>query len=218
MKSILIIGMGRTGRHLAVKFQELGNDVMVIDSDRAQIEQISEKLTDAQIGDCTNEMVLKALGVQNFDLCFVSIGEEFQSSLVITSLLKKMGASHVISKAKRDIQAELLQQIGADEIIYPEKEIAENLAIRYSATNIFDYVELTGEYSIYEIPIDADWVGHSLIELDIRRKYGINIIAVKNGTLLDPVPAADYRFQPQDHIMVIGKSADVFKITSKLKD
>ena len=218
MKSILIIGMGRTGRHLAVKFQELGNDVMVIDSDRAQIEQISEKLTDAQIGDCTNEMVLKALGVENFDLCFVTIGEDFQSSLVITSLLKKMGASHVIAKAKRDIQAELLQQIGADEIIYPEKDIAENLAIRYSATNIFDYVELTGGYSIYEIPIDADWVGHTLIELDIRRKYGINIIAVKNGTLLDPVPAADYRFSPQDHVMVIGKSADVFKITSKLKD
>ncbi len=217
MKSILIIGMGRTGRHLAKKLEQLGNDVMVIDADRAQIEAVSDILTNAQIGDCTNEVVLKALGVKNFDLCFVTIGENFEASLVITSLLKKMGAPHVIAKAKRDIQAELLQQIGADEIIYPEKDIAESLAVRYSADNIFDYVELTSDYSIYEIPIDSDWVGHSLIELDIRKKYGINVIAVKNGTLLDPMPAATYSFREGDHIMVIGKSTDVFKITAKLK-
>ncbi len=218
MKSVLIIGMGRTGRHLAVKFEELGNDVMVVDVDRVQIEKVSDLLTNAQIGDCTNEAVLKALDVKSFDLCFVTIGEDFQSSLIITSLLKKMGASHVISKAKLDIQAELLQQIGADEIIYPEKDIAENLAVRYSATNIFDYVQLTQEYSIYEIPIDEKWEGHTLIELDIRKNYNINIIGVKNGTLLDPMPSAEYRFQPDDHIMVIGKSKDVFELTAQLKD
>ncbi|MBQ6947218.1 MAG: TrkA family potassium uptake protein [Clostridia bacterium] len=217
MKSVLIIGMGRTGRHLALKLEELGNDVMVIDVDRAKIEAVSDRLSNAQIGDCTNEVVLKALGVKNFDLCFVTIGENFEASLVITSLLKKMGASHVIAKSKLDIQAELLLKIGADEIIYPEKDVAESLAVRYSADNIFDYVELTGEYSIYEIPVVREWVGHSLIELDIRKKHGINVIAVKNRTLLDPVPAADYRFRADDHIMVIGKSKDVFKITAKLK-
>ena len=216
MKSILIIGMGRTGRHLAEKFLELGNDVMVVDRDREHIEQLSEGFTDAQIGDCTNKSVLKALGVENFDLCFVTIGEDFQSSLVVTSLLKKLGATHVIAKANQDIQAELLQQIGADEIIYPEKDIAESLAVRYSATNIFDYVQLSQEYSIYEIPIHTEWVGHTLIELDIRRKFGINIIAIKNGTLVNPVPSADYRFDAEDHILVIGKSKDVFKITSKI--
>ena len=217
MKSILIIGMGRMGRHLATHFVRLGNDVLVIDKEREHIEALSETFADAQIGDCTNENVLRALDVQQFDYCFVCIGEDFQASLVITSLLKKLGATHVISKSKQDIQADLLRTIGADEIIYPEKDIAESLAIRYSASNIFDYVELTQEYSIYEIPILPEWTGHTLIELDVRRKYGVNIIGIKRGTLLDPLPAADYRFAAEDHIMVIGKSKDVFKITSKIK-
>ncbi len=217
MKSILVIGMGRMGRHLAIQLEKLGNDVMIIDKNREQIDAISDRFTDAQIGDCCNERVLRSLGVANFDLCFVTIGEDFQSSLVITSLLKKLGAGHVIAKAKQDIQAELLQQIGADEVIYPEKDLAESLAIRYSATNIFDYVELTQDYSIYEIPVLPQWAGHTLIELDIRKKYGINIIAVKNGSLLDPVPAADYAFKEDDHIVVIGKSQEIFDLTAKLK-
>ncbi len=217
MKSILIIGMGRMGRHLATQFVRLGNDVLVIDKERSQIEALSDTFADMQIGDCTNINVLRSLDVTQFDYAFVCIGEDFQASLVITSLLKKLGATHVISKAKQDIQAELLRTIGADEIIYPEKDIAENLAIRYSASNIFDYVELTQEYSIYEIPALPEWAGHTLIELDIRRKYRINIIGIKKGTLLDPMPAADYRFTPEDHIMVIGKSKDVFKLTSKIK-
>ena len=217
MKSVLIIGLGRMGRHLATQFARLGNDVLVIDKEREHIEALDGIFADAQIGDCTNENVLRALDVGQFDYCFVCIGEDFQASLVITSLLKKLGATHVISKAKQDIQAELLRTIGADEIIYPEKDIAESLAIRYSASNIYDYVELTQEYSIYEVPILPDWVGHTLIELDIRRKYNINIIGVKQGTLLDPMPAADYHFAPEDHIMVIGKNKDVFKLTSKMK-
>ena len=217
MKSILIIGLGRMGRHLATQFVRLGNDVLVIDKEREHIEALEGTFADMQIGDCTNENVLKALDVAQFDYCFVCIGEDFQASLVITSLLKKLGATHVISKAKQDIQAELLRTIGADEIIYPEKDIAESLAIRYSASNIYDYVELTQEYSIYEIPILPEWMGHTLIELDIRRKYGINIIGVKKGTLLDPMPAADYRFTAEDHVMVIGKSQAVFKLTSKIK-
>ena len=217
MKSILIIGMGRTGRHLAVNFQRLGCDVMVIDSDRANIEALEERFTDARIGDCTNENVIKALGVEHFDYCFVCIGEDFQSSLIVTSLLKKNGATHVISKANQDIQAELLLTIGADEIIYPEKDIAHNLAIRYSASNILDYVELTPDYSIYEIPILPEWVGKTIIELNVRRHYGINIIAIKNGSLLNPSPGADYTFAAEDHIMIIGKAGDVFKLTSKIK-
>jgi len=217
MKSVLVIGMGRFGRHLASKMLELGNDVMVVDKNAEIVERFSGRFTDSYIGDCTNENVLRALDVQQFDYCFVCIGEDFQASLVITSLLKKLGATHVISKSKQDIQADLLRTIGADEIIYPEKDIAESLAIRYSASNIFDYVELTQEYSIYEIPILPEWKGHTLIELDVRRKYNVNIIGIKRGTLLDPLPAADYRFADEDHIMVIGKSKDVFKITSKIK-
>jgi len=217
MKSILIIGMGRMGRHLATHFVRLGNDVLVIDKEREHIDALSEAFADAQIGDCTNENVLRALDVQQFDYCFVCIGEDFQASLVITSLLKKLGATHVISKSKQDIQADLLRTIGADEIIYPEKDIAHNLAIRYSASNILDYVELTQEYSIYEIPILPEWAGKTILDLNVRRRYGINIVAIKNGTLLNPSPAADYIFSPDDHIMVIGKADDVFKLTSKIK-
>lgn len=209
--------MGRTGRHLATNFRNLGCDVMVIDSKRENIEALETRFTDARICDCTNESVIKALGVEHFDYCFVCIGEDFQSSLVVTSLLKKNGAAHVISKANQDIQAELLLSIGADEVMYPEKDIAHNLAIRYSASNIFDYVELTGDYSIYEIPILPEWVGKTIIDLDIRRRYGINIVAIKNGSLLNPSPTADYTFLADDHIMVIGKSQDVFKLTAKIK-
>lgn len=215
MKSVLIIGMGRMGRHLAGKMQQLGNDVMVVDGNRDIIEAMSERFTDASICDCTNEAVIKALGVDNFDLCFVTIGEDFQSSLVITSLLKKYGARRIVAKANQDIQAELLRKIGADEIVNAEEELAENLAMRYNSDNIFDYVPLTDEYSMYEIPIPADWQGKTVTELDIRRKHQINIIAVKNGTKMNPNLGAGYHFKADDHILVIGKSDEVFKIAGK---
>lgn len=213
MKSVLIIGMGRMGRHLAKKMQQLGNDVMVVDSHAEVIEALSEEFTDAAVCDCTNEAVIRSLGVDNFDICFVTIGEDFQSSLVITSYLKKHGARMIVAKTNQDIQAELLHSIGADEVVYPEVEIAEKLAVRYNTDNIFNYVPLTAEYSIYEIPIRDTWVGRSLVELDVRRKYHINIIAVKNGLLLNPNMGPDYRFSDGDHIIVIGRADEVFKLS-----
>ena len=215
MKSVLIIGMGRMGRHLARKMQQLGNDVMVVDSRPEIIGSLAETFTDSAICDCTNESVIASLGVDNFDICFVTIGEDFQSSLVITSLLKKHGARMIVAKTNQDIQADLLRTIGADEIVYPEVEIAEKLAVRYNARNIFDYVPLTAEYSIYEIPVVRGWVGHSLIELDIRKKYRVNIIAVKNGNELNPNLDGEYRFRPADHLILIGRSDEVFKLSAK---
>lgn len=215
MKSVLIIGMGRFGRHLAHKMQELGNDVMIIDKDAEKIEPYTNTFTDSQIGDCTNEAVCRALEVSHFDICFVTIGEDFQSSLVITSLLKGLGAKLVVSKAKQDIQADLLRKIGADEVVYPEREMAEKLAIRFTAKNIFDYIPLTSDYSIYEIPVLPAWVGQSIFELNIRRKYRINIIAVKHDNRLAPMPGPDYIFREIDHLVVIGRSEDVFKLTSR---
>ncbi len=215
MKSVLIIGMGRMGRHLAKRMHQLGNDVMIVDNNPAIIESLSDRFTDSSICDCTNESVIESLGVDNFDVCFVTIGEDFQASLVITSLLKKHGARRIVAKTNQDIQAELLRIIGADEIVYPEVDIAEKLAVRYNAKNIFDFVPLTDEYSIYELPILPAWAGHTLIELNIRRKYQINIIAVKNGTGLDANLGADYRFRQNDHIIVIGRSNEVFKLASK---
>ena len=215
MKSVLIIGMGRMGRHLAKRMHQLGNEVMIVDNNPAIIEALSDRFTNSSICDCTNEMVIESLGVDNFDICFVTIGEDFQASLVVTSLLKKHGARRVVAKTNQDIQAELLRVIGADEIVYPEVDIAEKLAVRYNANNIFDFVPLTDEYSIYELPILPAWAGHTLLELNIRRKYQINIIAVKNSLTLDANLSADYRFRPDDHIIVIGRSDDVFMVAAK---
>lgn len=215
MKSVLIIGMGRFGRHLAHKMLELGNDVMVVDENEEIIQQMASTYTDSFIGDCTNESVVRSLGVNNYDLCFVTIGDNFQSSLIITSLLKTFGAKYVVAKAKQDIQAELLKKIGADEIVYPEKEIAEKLAIRHNANNIFDYIELTDEFAIYEIPLPIEWIDKTVGIVDVRRKYKVNIIAVKNDNTVHVLPGADYVFKINDHLMVIGKSTDVFKIAAK---
>lgn len=215
MKSVLVIGMGRFGRHLAKRMLDLGNDVMIVDSNEKLIGELSATFEDSQIGDCTNENVIKSLGVDQFDICFVTIGEDFQSSLVITSLLKKYNAKFVMAKANQDIQADLLKKIGADEIVYPEKETANRLAVRYNAKNVFDYIPLTSEFSLYEIPIIRDWAGKTIFDIDVRKKYKVNIIAVKKGNSLQSLPGADYRFDFDDHIVVIGASADVFKLTSK---
>ncbi len=217
MKSVLIIGMGRFGRHLAAKMEEMGNQVMVIDKDEDIIETLSSRYTECSIGDCTKEPVIASLGVDNFDICFVTIGEDFQSSLVITALLKRYGARTIVSKTSQDIQSDLLRQIGATEIVYPDREIAEKLAVRYNADNIFDFIPLTGEYAIYEIPILPEWVGQTILGVNVRNKYNINIIAIKKESGLAPMPTANYTFVRNDHIIVIGKSTDVFKLAAKAK-
>ncbi|MBQ8497447.1 MAG: TrkA family potassium uptake protein [Clostridia bacterium] len=213
MKSVLIIGMGKFGRHLAQKLISLGNEVMLVDKNEGVVERYAATFSDAQIADCMNENVLRSLGVSDFDLCFVAIADDFQSSLVITALLKEFDAKYVIAKAKSDIQADLLRRIGADEVIYPEREMAEKLAMRYNATDIFDYIELTEEYAIYEIPVRYYWIGKTITELDIRRKYRINIIAVKVGNDLNIMPGPDYCFAEHDHIVVIGTAEDIHKLS-----
>lgn len=218
MKSILVIGMSRFGHHLAKKMQELGNELMIVDIDEERIERYAPEFPDSQIGDCTDETVINALGVKNFDLIFVTMSDDFQSSLVVTSLLKKAGAPRVIATASRDIQTDILKKIGADEVIDPDKEISEKLAVRFNANNISDYVPLASGYGIYEMPIPQDWAGRSVGDIDVRRKYKINIIAVKSNDRLHPVQGADYIFKYDDKIIVIGTSADVFKTASKIKN
>ncbi len=216
MKSVLVIGMGRFGRSLATKLYELGNDVMIVDEDSELINELSPNFTDACVGDCRKELVLRSLGINNFDVCFVTIGENFQSSLEITSLLKELGAKRVVSKTNRDIQEKFLLRNGADEVINPEKEMAEKLAIRYNANKIFDFIELTPEFSIFEIPIFESWVGKSIADLNIRNKYKINILAVKLGQELKPLPGPAYVFEEGDHIVVVGNTDAVTKLTSKM--
>ncbi len=216
MKSILIIGMGAFGRHLALKLMDLKNEVMIIDENEAVIDEMSSQVTEAQIGDCTKEEVLRSLGISNFDVCFVTIGDNFQSSLEITSLLKDLGAQYIISKASRDIQAKFLLRNGADEVVYPDKDMAEKLAVRCSANNIYDYIDITPDYSIYEMPIMDSWIGYSIEEINVRKKYQINILTIKNGDTITAMPKADYVFQRNDQIIVIGKSTDVIKLSSHI--
>ncbi|KAF5037571.1 Ktr system potassium uptake protein A [bioreactor metagenome] len=216
MKSVLIIGMGAFGRHLALKMTELKNDVMIVDKDAAIIEDMSSQVTDAQIGDCTKEDVLRALGIGNFDVCFVTIGDTFQSSLEITSLLKDLGAKYVISKASRDIQAKFLLKNGADEVVYPDKDMAEKLAIRCSANNVLDYFSISNDYSIFEIPIMKSWTGRSIEEINVRKKHHINILLIKSDSNTMSLPKADYIFKEDDLVLVLGKSEDVLRFSDNI--
>lgn len=217
MKSVLVIGLGRFGQHLCKRMSELKNEVMAIDMEEQNVQEILPFVTSAQIADCTNEEVLKGIGVANFDLCFVCIGTNFQSSLEITSLLKEHGANYVVSKATRDIQAKFLLRNGADEVVYPEKDIAEKTAVRFSANHVFDYIEFNEEYSIFEIPVAAEWVGKTIREVDVRARYKVNILGYKIGESTQLMPMADHVFGEKEHLMVIGRVEDLERLLKKLK-
>ncbi len=184
MKSVLVIGLNHFGVLLAKKLTDLGHEVLAVDLDENRVNDIISSVTDAQIGDSTNENFLKSLGVNNFDICVVAITEDFQSSLETTSLLKELGAEFVISLAEREVQAKFLLRNGADEVINPEKQMAEWAAIRYASDHLLDYVKLDEEHGIYEVPVPEDWIGKTVGQIDIRKKYDINIMAVKiNGKM-----------------------------------
>lgn len=215
MKSILVIGLGRFGMHLAKKLMEFGNEVMVVDWNEELVDDIAPFVTKAQIGDCMDIDVLKSLGVRNFDICFVCISENFQSSLEITSQLKELGAPYVISKADRDIHAKFLLKIGADDIIYPERDMAQRAAVRYSASNAFDYMELTPEYAIFEIKAPDNWVNKSIGELMIRSKYNVNVVGIKKDRyMIMPITNPEYSFNAEDHIIVAGAKKDLLKLVN----
>lgn len=216
MKSILIIGLGRFGTHLCKDLSRLDNEIMIVDQDESKLEDLLPLVVSAKIGDCTNEKVLKSLGVGNFDICFVCIGNNFQSSLEITSQLKELGAKYVVSKANRDIHAKFLLRNGADEVIYPDRDIAEKVAVRFSANQVFDYVELGNGYSIYEIAPLPEWIGRTIMDVNFRATYHTNIIGVKADGNMKLTPGPDYVFRKEEHLMVLGHQSDVEKIVKKL--
>ena len=181
MKSILLIGVGRFGRHIADTLNKLGHEVMAVDNSEERINSVLGIVTSAQIGDSTNKQFLRSLGVDNFDACIVTIGDDFQSSLETTSLLKELGAKTVISRASRGVQEKFLLRNGADRVVYPEKQLAAWTAIRCTSDHILDYIELDGDIDIFELQIPDDWDGRTVIDLDIRKKHGINILAVREN-------------------------------------
>ncbi len=204
MKTVLVIGIGRFGKHLATRLAELGNEVMIVDKEEERINDLFPHVTRAQIGDCMDEKLLRSLGVGNFDICFVCIGDNFQASLEITSLLKDMGAKYVISKADRTIHEKFLLRNGADEVIHPERDVALRTARKYSAHNVFDFFELTEDFSIFEIETPAGWVGKSIKQVNVRFKYNINIIAIKKDGKTVPVTNAESVFAEHQHLIVGG--------------
>lgn len=185
MKSVLLIGLGRFGRHLAMQLNELGHQVMAVDRDEERVNECMPFVTNAQIGDSTRVDFMRSLGVSNYDVCYVTISGDFQNSLETTSLLKELGANYVVSRAERDVQAKFLLRNGADAVAYPEKQVAKWAAIRYTANHIFDYIELDGQHAIIEVAVPKDWQGHSIGELEIRRKYGVNVLGVKRNGKTD---------------------------------
>jgi len=212
MKTVLIIGMGKFAHRLCENMVRLGNEVMIIDRDEKALEDLVPVVTSAKIGDCTNIEVLKSLGVDNFDIVFVCISEDFQNSLEVTSLVKELGAKHVISRADRDIHAKFLLRNGADEVVYPDRDIADKLASRCSVDNVFDYIELTEGYAIYEIPVKKEWVGKSIVEVNFRKKYNINILGIKTEGKTELMPAANYTFSKEEHLMVMSHKDDIGKV------
>ena len=208
MKSFLIIGMGNFGYYLCRELSGLGNEILAVDIEEECLTPCLSMVTSAQIGDCTRPDVLKELGIGNFDRCFVCIGTNFQSSLEITSLLKEMGARWVVSRASTDVQAKFLLKNGADEVVYPERDIAERIAKKSSASHVFDFVDL-GDYGIYEVLPLKRWVGKSIRELNVRVNYNISILGIreKDGSVF--MPDGNYRFEGDDHMMVMGSDADL---------
>ena len=179
MKNVLLIGAGHFGRHIAMQLSQLGHQVMALDTDEERINDILPFVTKAQIGDSTNAEFLRSLGIGNFDVCFVTISGNFQNSLETTSLLKELGAKYVVSRAERDVQAKFLLRNGADNVVYPEKQMAIWAAKRYTADHIFDYIEIDKQHAIFEVEVPKAWVGKSIGTLDVRKKFGINILGIK---------------------------------------
>ena len=211
MKSILLIGLGRFGRHIAIKLDELHHQVMAVDKEDTRVDAVLPFVTNAQIGDATNEDFLSSLGVGNFDVCIVAIGDNFQSSLEVTCLLKELGARMVVSRAARDVHAKFLLRNGADEIVYPERQLADWVAIRYSADHILDYIELDEGHAIFEISIPEEWIGKTIGQLDIRKKYDINIMALKTNDIMNLKISSDTQLLKGSTMLVLGETKHIQK-------
>lgn len=213
MKSFLIIGMGTFGHHLCQELHKTKCELMIADQNGAALDDLLPLVTAAKICDCTNIDVLRSFDVPSFDACFVCVNKNFQACLEITDQLKELGAKRVYSKADRDLEAKFLLRCGADEIIYPERDAAERIAVSESSDRIFDFIGLSDSCSICEIEPPAAWLGRSVAEVGLRPKYSLNLIAARSGAELRPVLDPSYVFQKDEHIMVIGSVDDVRRLS-----
>ncbi len=205
MKNILLIGVGRFGRHVAVQLSQLGHQVMAVDTNEERINEVLPFVTNAQIGDVTSEDFLRSLGIGNFDVCIVTISGSFQNSLETTSLLKELGAKCVVSRAERDVQEKFLLRNGADYVVYPEKQMAKWTAIRYTGDHIFDYMEIDDQHAIFEVEVPEAWVGKSVGEVDIRKRFGISILGIRRSGKIDVFVASDTVLSNDITLLALGE-------------
>lgn len=215
MYSMLVIGLGRFGSNLSKKLMELGNEVMAVDKDEQRVSRVAPFVTASRIADCMDVDVLQSVGAKNFDVCFVCISNNFQSSLEITSLLKELGAPAVVSKADHELHAKFLLKVGADEIVYPERDMAQRTAVRFSSNRTMEYIELTPDYAIFEFAIPDKWAGKSIKQLSIREKYGINIIGFKEKGKIIPISDPDTELSEGGHLIVAGSRVSMAKLLEK---
>lgn len=211
MKSILLIGLGRFGKYIAMKLHAMGHQIMAVDTNEERVNAVLPYVTGAHIGDSTNEEFLYSLGVRNYDSCIVAIGDSFQNSLETTYLLKELGARKVISRASREMQEKFLLQNGADEVVYPEKQLASWTAIRCSSDHILEYIELDEEHAIFELEVPMEWDGKSILQLDIRKKYGINILGIRENGTLNMAVVPDMILRRGTSVLVLGREKAVVK-------
>lgn len=211
MKNILVIGIGRFGYHLIDQLNKAGDQILAVDSSEERIEPVLGMVTSSLIGDATNETFVRSLGVENFDVCFVAIGDDFQASLETTSMLKECGAKYVVARAARSVQKKFLLANGADSVVFPEKQLAEWAAIRWCSGRVVDYLDYPGDFSIFEIKVPREWIGKSLAELGIRQKLHLNVLSIKrNGEVVLEFPA-DFLFEEGDTVTIFGADKDIRK-------
>ena len=207
MKSFVVIGLGRFGTEVALRLYESGNEVLVIDNHGDLVQSVSNRVTHAVVGDARDVGVLKALGVGSFDCAIVAIGGSLADSVLATMNLKELGVPKIVCKAHNETHRQVLQKLGADQVVIPEKENAARLAKNLVSPNVLEYIELSEEYGIIEVPAPASWVGKTLVQLNIRAKLGVNIIAIEHDGKIAVSPGANYSIQPQDVMVILGDTA-----------
>jgi len=212
MKQFAIIGMGRFGSSVARTLYTLGHDVLAIDSDEEKINEISDFVTHSVLADATDENTLKALGIRNFDVAVVTVGSDIQSSILITLLCKELGVKYVLAKAQNELHAKVLYRIGADKVVFPERDMGVRVAHNLVSTSILDYIELSPDYSLVEISAVSRWEGKSLRELNIRSKYGVNVMAIKHNGEINISPQGEDIIHHNDILVVIGAVDDIKKL------
>ena len=211
-KQFAVIGMGRFGSSVAKTLYDMGFEVLAIDRDEHRTQEVVHMVTHAVTADCTDEEALKALGIRNFDVVVVAIGQDIQASILTTLILKEMGIKTLIVKAQNELQGKVLKKIGADKVVFPERDMGLRVAHHLTSPNVLDYIELSDEYSIVEMRVSSEMVGKNLKELDIRARFGCNVMAIKRGSKMNISPAATVPLTEEDVLVIVGEKGDLTKL------